>query len=77
MSGGIDPSLPQFFLDRRIPQILYLVVRPSRQLRRNLRPPEIFFVGISKQCKEKKEQKKKNKTKHYLLTGCRVLHAVR
>ena len=39
VGGGVDAALPEPLLDVRVPKVLDLVVRPARQLRRNLRPP--------------------------------------
>ena len=39
VSVWVNPFLPQLLLNARVPQVLYLVVSPSGQLSRNLRPP--------------------------------------
>ncbi|BAT07970.1 Os09g0401050, partial [Oryza sativa Japonica Group] len=36
---GVDPHLPELLLDVRVPVVLDLVVRPARQVRRDLGPP--------------------------------------
>jgi len=39
---GIDPHLEQLLLDARVPEVLDLVVSPTRKMCRNLGPPEIY-----------------------------------
>jgi hypothetical protein len=36
---GVDAALPELLLDAAVPEVLDLVVRPPRQVRRDLRPP--------------------------------------
>lgn len=45
---GVDASLPQLLLNARIPQVLYLVIRPSWQLRCDLRPPDHHSLAEAK-----------------------------
>lgn len=40
VGGRIDAALAKLLLDVRVPEVLDLVVRPTRQLSRNLRPPD-------------------------------------
>jgi putative hemolysin len=37
---GVEPHLYETLLEVRVPEVLDLVVRPPRQARRDLRPPE-------------------------------------
>jgi hypothetical protein len=39
VGGGVDAHLPELLLDVGVPVVLDLVVRPSRQVRRDLGPP--------------------------------------
>jgi hypothetical protein len=39
VSAGVDAELPQLLLEAAVPEVLDLVVRPARQVRRDLRPP--------------------------------------
>jgi hypothetical protein len=38
--GGVDAPLPELLLDARVPEVFDLVVRPTRQLRCDLGPPD-------------------------------------
>jgi hypothetical protein len=40
VGGGVDALLPELLLDARVPEVFDLVVRPPRQLRRDLGPPD-------------------------------------
>ena len=54
--GRVDASLPELLLEAAVPEVLDLVVRPPRQVRRDLRPPAwiirllVHHAGHERSC---------------------------